>query len=280
MSNASVQTGSSLKSRATSATGLSNGAVGWLSLLWLLWGVCLFGGMFWGWLDPEGPDQVGLVSRLGSSLLLVAAGWSWLVICRDSAAARFAGLIAIGMTLGTVGDFFNAGVLESIVPLPNPVLGGIAAFGLGHIAYIAACLLARKQTFLTSRTHLWASVAAWQAVGLVGWLIVVYPSDVEGAQALIWPALPYSLLLAGTAGFATALAVQDRRFTLLAVGAGLFLLSDLILAWRLFRGPFPYGGEAVWLTYGPGQMLIVYSIGSAARAIIGPQPERAADHAA
>ena len=39
--------------------------------------------------------------------------------------------------------------------------------------------------------------------------------------------------------------------------------SDLILAFGLFRGHFSYQTEAVWLTYGPGQMLIVFSALSA-----------------
>ena len=86
----------------------------------------------------------------------------------------------------------------------------------------------------------------------------------SAAHLLVWPALPYSLLLATTAGIATYLALEDRRFSLLAVGAVLFLVSDLILAFRLFHGEFALATHAVWLTYGPGQMLIVYSIGTAA----------------
>ena len=35
--------------------------------------------------------------------------------------------------------------------------------------------------------------------------------------------------------------------------------ADLILAFEMFRGPFAYDTECVWLTYGPGQMLIVFS---------------------
>jgi hypothetical protein len=45
----------------------------------------------------------------------------------------------------------------------------------------------------------------------------------------------------------------------LALGAALFLLSDLILAGELFRGWRRPGLDVVWLTYGPAQMLIVYS---------------------
>ena len=74
-------------------------------------------------------------------------------------------------------------------------------------------------------------------------------------------ALPYALLLASTAAAATSLALVDTRFLLLALGSILFLLSDLILAAQLFNGlKFASIGDVVWLTYGPGQMLIVFGL--------------------
>ena len=55
----------------------------------------------------------------------------------------------------------------------------------------------------------------------------------------------------------------------LAIGAGLFLFSDLVLAGELFADyKFKSVGDVVWLTYGPGQMLIVYSIGIAHAVIL------------
>jgi hypothetical protein len=72
------------------------------------------------------------------------------------------------------------------------------------------------------------------------------------------------VLLASTAGLATGLATQDAAFIPLAIGTALFLLSDLILAAQLFNGlHFKMIGDVVWLTYGPAQMLIVYSVASA-----------------
>ena len=102
-----------------------------------------------------------------------------------------------------------------------------------------------------------ASVASWQLVGLLSWYLIVYPA--EQNNNLVWPALGYTLLLAGTAGFATGLAFHVRCLWPLALGAGLFLASDLLLAIGMFRGSFVFRSEAVWLTYGPGQMLIVIS---------------------
>jgi hypothetical protein len=55
------------------------------------------------------------------------------------------------------------------------------------------------------------------------------------------------------------------------LGGALFLISDLILAFRLFHGSFYMAGDAVWLTYGPGQMLIVFSIGSIATVMLLPR---------
>ncbi|MGB0384348.1 MAG: lysoplasmalogenase family protein [Ardenticatenaceae bacterium] len=72
---------------------------------------------------------------------------------------------------------------------------------------------------------------------------------------------PTPASLATTTGLATALALQTSAFVWLAIGAALFLFSDLILAAQLFNGlHFRLIGDLVWLTYGPGQMMIVYSL--------------------
>ena len=55
--------------------------------------------------------------------------------------------------------------------------------------------------------------------------------------------------------------VCSISLTWMTVGAALFLISDLILAAQLFNDLHFRGvGDVVWLTYGPGQMLIVYSV--------------------
>jgi len=240
--------------------------------LWILWAATLFGGSLLAEIpplqslfaadSPERHESIRLIAHLGSSAVLVTAGWIWFLGYFRSPAASVIALIATGMTLGAIGDCFNAGVLQEFVRLPDPVLGGIAAFGLGHVAYITACLLVARRCGFHSRAKRFAAVAFWQGVGLLGWFFVVYHGTNSGARMLVWPALPYSLLLAATAGLATHLALENHRLCPLGIGAALFLISDLILAFRLFHGDFSLASHAVWMTYGPGQMLIVYSIGA------------------
>ena len=189
-------------------------------------------------------------------MVLVVAGWLAFGLWHSSAAARFTACIAVGMTLGGIGDFFNAGWLD-FVPLDDPVLGGIVAFALGHVAYITGFVSLAKLAGLTNLRAIFGAVFAWQLIGLVGWYFVA--AQGTEARALVWPALPYSLLLAGTAGITSGLARQDRRLLGPALGGALFLASDLILSFELFRGSFAYQTECVWLTYGPAQMLIVSS---------------------
>jgi uncharacterized membrane protein YhhN len=240
----------------------------WVHLIWIFWATLLFGGTFFSLAGREPAfaewnEKLLLVSHLGSSVLLVIAGWIWVLGFTRSAAVGTAYLFAAGMSAGAIGDFFNAGVLQDFVRLPDPVLGGMAAFALGHIAYIWACARVARERGFHSRARRAAGIRFWEAFGAVAWFFVVYRGTNSAAHVLVWPALPYSLLLATTAGVATYLALEDRRFASLAAGAVLFLVSDLILAFRLFHGEFPMAPHAVWLTYGPGQMLIVYSIGTA-----------------
>jgi hypothetical protein len=195
---------------------------------------------------------------MASSLTLVLAAFSWAFFVRQTPAASYALLIAIGMVCGFMGDLWLAGVW----PGGRSVIGGIAAFGIGHLFYITAFWRFANQTGLKDPARRLTALALWLLVGAVGWYLVVGRG--HRLTPLHWAALPYALLLAGTAGVASELAWQDGRFIPLAIGAALFLLSDLILAGELFADlKFRFIGDLIWLTYGPGQMLIVYSVGAA-----------------
>jgi uncharacterized membrane protein YhhN len=71
------------------------------------------------------------------------------------------------------------------------------------------------------------------------------------------PALGYTLLLSATTGVTVAYALADRLFAPVAMGAILFLLSDLLLAVWIFHDIVYRSFDLVWLSYGVGQMLIV-----------------------
>ncbi|HEX6385578.1 MAG TPA: lysoplasmalogenase family protein [Anaerolineae bacterium] len=227
----------------------------WLITLLAIWAILLFGGFLFGRGDTT--RRMPTWTRITSSFVLVIAAWSWVTFSRDSLVAPFALLISLGMSLGFAGDLFMAGLL----PGGRSVLGGMAAFGLGHLFYIAAILTVSIQ-FGLNASALWGAFLVWLFIGVLGWYFVVFRG--QKATTLHWAALPYALLLASTAGFATGLALQATAFVPLATGAVLFLLSDLILAAELFNNArFPFIGDVIWLTYGPAQMLIVYAVGAA-----------------
>jgi hypothetical protein len=226
----------------------------WLLGLLLLWAALLFGGFLCGKLDARQTRRMPTWTRLVSSVVLVAAAWSWYWLTRGSAANTVALLIAVGMTLGMLGDVFMA----KLLPVPQYVLWGMVAFGLGHVAYISAFWRLGNLRGLDASSR-WGAWAVWLLVGLIGWYFAVYRG--QKPTVLHWAALPYALLLASTAGLASSRAVQAPVFVPLALGGALFLLSDLILAARLFSGAHFYLiDDVVWLTYGPAQALIVYAI--------------------
>ncbi len=232
-----------------------------LLILAAVWAALLFGGFILGKRWEDGSRRMPVWTRMASSLVLVIAAWYWFVLARDGAAARFALPVAIGMTLGFVGDLFMA---KLIVKSDQHVLGGMGAFGLGHVAYIIAFV--GFGDALGATDNRLAAWIIWLIIGAVGWYAAVYRGQ-QARSTLHYAALPYALLLASTAGFATGLAINVSLFLPLALGCALFLLSDLLIAAHLFSGvSFPLIDDVVWLTYGPAQLLIVYSIGAALRA--------------
>jgi hypothetical protein len=225
--------------------------------LLLLWAALLFGGFIFG----SGADRrMPRWTRLASSLVLVVAAWVVTLVAPSGPLGSFALLIAVGMTLGFVGDLFMA----RVIPIPNRFFGGIAGFALGHVAYIAAGIGLANALNVPAMTRLGAWLA-WLLIGALAWWAIVYRG--QQRTALHWATLPYSLLLASTAGVATGLALHQPVFLPFAVGAALFLFSDLLIAAQLFAVRFVRErafvvnvDDLIWLTYGPGQMLIVHTL--------------------
>ena len=228
----------------------------WLLALLVVWAVLLFGGFIFGKDNEEQTHRIPTRMRMGSSLLLVLAGWSWWLITDDSDWHQLALFIALGMSFGFLGDLLMA----EVIAVGDRVIAGISAFGLGHVAYIAGLIHYGNRFNLDDPARRWGSLAAWLVVGALAWFLVVY-RGAEKPEAVHYIALPYALLLAATAGFATGLALQSSPFVFLGMGGALFLASDLLLAAQIFNAlHFRLIGDVVWLMYGPGQMLIVFSV--------------------
>lgn len=232
-----------------------------LLTLFAVWAVLLFGGFIWGRPTPDGLRRMPTWTRMASSATLVVIAWLEYAFTRQSPLGSYALLIAVGMSLGFLGDLF----LAEVIAIPQPVLGGIAAFGLGHVAYLLAVLGLADQYQLNAQASRWGMLALWLLIGLVGWYVLVMRG--QRPTGLHWAALPYALLLASVAGLFTGVALQAPVLAPAALGAVLFLASDLILASQLFaKRTFPLIGDVIWLTYGPGQALIVASVAIIANA--------------
>lgn len=222
-----------------------------LAALWVVWAIFLFGGFTFGKMNAEGEHRIPRPNRMIASALLVIAAW---ISAFTQAFPHLLYWVALGMTFGFVGDLFMARLL---IKGDGHVMGGIGAFGIGHVCYIIGLLLYAQQRSIDLNPALWITAAVWGMIGLIGWYLAVWRgSDRTVLHAV---ALIYALLLAGTAATASAVAIAAPFLWVVTVGAGLFLLSDLILAAQLFKGVRFNGiGDVVWLTYSPGQMLIVY----------------------
>ncbi len=226
-----------------------------LRVLWVGWFVLLLASFLAAQTREMWWNDAKLDLRMTSCLLLVVAAWgAWWVLRRTREAGAMA-LVAVGMTLGFYGDS-HVGDRFWWPPFSNKIVGGIVFYGMGHLAYVAACVWIRRVERLRGGLRWWTPILTWQVVALLGWAGVALTSTEE--PALRVPTLLYTLLVAATPGFCTALAVQRPVYRAMALGGAMFLASDILLAWQVFHESFPFIDELTWINYGGGEMLIVY----------------------
>lgn len=153
-------------------------------------------------------------------------------------------LVVAGLALGALGDFALARPGEAWF------LAGMAAFALGHLAYVIQ-LAGLPQTTGIAVWLVWAGVAA-----LVLWALAWLAPR---AGALRWPVSVYALIIGAMAGFALIL---GPGMAVLKWGAVLFVASDLMLSFRLFVVQQAATKRrldlALWPAYWGGQALILW----------------------
>lgn len=200
-------------------------------------------GTYWlGYATREVKGTAGAVVKTGSTgliaLLMFAmpvGGWFW--------------LIPLGLAFGALGDLLLAlGGMRRF-------LAGVAVFGLGHLAYAAGFLWRSGEIGFDG-------VTPPEVLALVLFLALLASTEVWLAPRTgdLRQPVRYYVGLIGLVGVTAILLPFHAGQVELRLGAGLFILSDLMLALQLFVVRSPVWRTrlalALWPAYWAGQALI------------------------
>ncbi len=206
--------------------------------------ICAAGaaGVYWGlFCTRDTPGPLGAAVKAASTGLLAVLLWQ--------VGLPLFWTMALGMTLGALGDWFLARRGEMAF------LAGMAAFGAGHLAYSGGMLARSAQLGFDG-------VSLTEGAALVALLTLVLSTELWLAPrtgALRWPVRGYVGLI-GVMGAAAVLLPAGDGQAELRLGAGLFLASDLMLALRMFvvtdAARQRQLSRVLWPAYWGGQALI------------------------
>jgi uncharacterized membrane protein YhhN len=190
------------------------------------------------WVSRARDDhRLELATKPTATLLLLG-----LALALEPADPTVRALIALGVGLSLVGDVL-------LLPQVEVFIGGIAAFLLAHLAFVAA--------FAVMGVDPVPAVVAAVAVAVLAAPIarrLLSALGDSGDAGLRGPVLVYLLVIG--AMVATAVGTGSP---LAMAGAVTFLASDTLLAWNRFVRAVPFGRPLVMITYHLGLLGIVLS---------------------
>ncbi len=187
-----------------------------------------------------------------ASLLFVLAGVLSMSLAAD---ARYARLVLAGLLLGAVGDIcLNLRYVWTTRAKPV-FMAGIAAFLLGHVAYLAALGVRAPLALLYA-----LPIAAVAAVLLIRFVLARV--EVDGAIRIFGIVyLAIVVLMAACACTLFALEPFNPGAALFAAGGLLFAASDVLLVLNQFgKKPYPAFRALNLSLYYLGQVCIVLTI--------------------
>ncbi|SPH16770.1 hypothetical protein DEA8626_00281 [Defluviimonas aquaemixtae] len=159
-------------------------------------------------------------------------------------------MVVAGLALGALGDFFLSR------PGNQAFMAGMAAFAAGHLAYAGAFLAVGADALPVLPALLLLALALSTEV----WLA-------PHTGALRWPVRGYVVVITLMAYTALSISADVSGAVIAIAGAGLFILSDLLLALETFvvAAPDTRRGLArlLWPAYWGGQLLILVGLATA-----------------
>jgi uncharacterized membrane protein YhhN len=171
-----------------------------------------------------------------ATILIFVLAWR----ARPSVSTRYRRWILGGIFFSCCGDVFLMLPMDLFVP-------GLLAFLLAHLCFLLALL---GDSRFAARPLPMLGTLVYGAINVA----LLWPSI---AASLRWPVIVYVAVLACMGGQAVVRArmffvrrdIMRASATRAAIGALIFLLSDSLLAWNRFRGPFPFADVGVLATY-------------------------------
>ena len=176
--------------------------------------------------------------------------WLWTSTTLSGAALWF----AVGILFSLFGDVLL------VVPREPLFIFGLIAFLLAHLSYIIGFNMPLPP--LTAWGFLLAIMIAWGGSRII-WRIIT-PLAAQGQLHLRLPILIYavtiSIMLLSALIKLTDLSWSANAALLVGVGAFLFYISDLILAWNKFVTPIQNGPLYNITSYYLGQILLIAGV--------------------
>jgi len=186
----------------------------------------------------KGPNRA-LSAVVKGTCTLVAAGLCLAGCLREGGLADW--WLLAGLCLCLAGD----------VLIIYHFLGGMGAFLLGHLAYIAA--------FLCRAPFFAGSVPVF--IGVFGLIVLLFWRAIP-TLGKSWPAYAvYAAVLSAMWSVATMLPAAPGKWTwMTASGAVLFTASDLLLARNMLKKTGPFADWLSLTCYYTGQLLLALSV--------------------
>ena len=187
---------------------------------------------------------------LCSLFLLVIIFYNYISSTPTTPCYLYARWLFFGMAFGFIGDL----IMMEIIPIHNYIVGGIIAFGAGHLCYINAfnTILSKIQDFPVFIRIIFPIIILTSTI----WGVIIY-SPIMSLSISI-STLFYGLLLMIMVGYAIILVSLRIEFILVAIGAILFSISDIILGNNLYKGDILQGSYS-FIFYIIGQWGIIMS---------------------
>jgi uncharacterized membrane protein YhhN len=184
------------------------------------------------------------------AVMIILFLWLWTSTGLNGASLWF----GIGILLSLAGDVFL------LISLDRLFLAGLVVFLLAHLAYLVGFNIPIPEI------SAWGFVLA-VIVGLGGVRVIrriIAPLAASGQARMRMPIIIYStvisLMLLSAMMKMTDITWNANAATLVGVGAFLFYVSDIILAWHKFVAPIQYGRIYNIGAYHLGQIMLIAGV--------------------